>query len=228
MRKLTSFETNEAEVKFASQSNKTKGVYSKMLDEPEYAGSYDCADELDRIADEILQEDTIANEILKDGANANEILKEDTNADEILNDGANADEILKEDAIMTKNYGEGRSLASALNKTNSQREYFDSFNVGEIVGVNSYLAGDNIDEHSPANAAIRRDIRRKATFNRGPEMQAGARTAKIISKTDYTLTVEYVPMHPSFGISGGSANMSTPWRESFKWNDLAGVYKLQR
>lgn len=208
MRKLTSFETNEAEVKFASQSNKTKGVYSKMLDEPEYAGSYDCADELDRIADEILKEDTIANEILKDGANA--------------------DEILKEDAIMTKNYGEGRSLASALNKTNSQREYFDSFNVGEIVGVNSYLAGDNIDEHSPANAAIRRDIRRKATFNRGSEMQAGNRTAKIISKTDYTLTVEYVPMHSSFGISGGAANLSTPWRESFKWNDLAGVYKLQR
>lgn len=208
MRKLTSFETNEAEVTFASQSNKTKGVYSKMLDEPEYAGSYDCADELDRIADEILKEDAIANEILKDGANA--------------------DEILKEDAIMTKNYGEGRSLASALNKTNSQREYFDSFNVGEIVGVNSYLAGDNIDEHSPANAAIRRDIRRKATFNRGPEMQAGNRTAKIISKTDYTLTVEYVPMHPSFGISGVADNMSTPWRESFKWNDLAGVYKLQR
>lgn len=197
MRKLTSFETNEAEVKFASQSNKTKGVYSKMLDEPEYAGSYDCADELDRIADEILQEDTIA------------------------------DEILKEDAIMTKNYDDGRGLASALNKTKSLREYFDSFSVGEIVGVNSRLAGNNIDEHSPANAARRRDIRRKATFNCGPEMQAGDRTAKIISKTDYTLTVEYVPMHPSFGTSGVAANMSTPWRESFKWNDLAGVYKLQ-
>lgn len=197
MRKLTSFETNEAEVKFASQSNKTKGVYSKMLDEPEYAGSYDCADELDRIADEILQEDAIA------------------------------DEILKEDAIMTKNYDDGRSLASALNKTKSLREYFDSFSVGEIVGVNSRLAGNNIDEHSPANAVRRRDIRRKATFNCGPEMQAGDRTAKIISKTDYTLTVEYVPMHPSFGTSGMAANMSTPWRESFKWNDLAGVYKLQ-
>ena len=188
MRKLTSFETNEAEVKFASQSNKTKGVYFKMLDEPEYAGSYDCADKLDAIADEILQED----------------------------------------GIITKKYGDGRSLASALNKTKSSKEYFDSFSVGEIVGVNSYLAGDNIDEYSPANATRRRDIRRKATFNRVPEMQAGDRTAKIISKTDYTLTVEYVPMHPSFGISGGAANMSTPRRETFKWNDLAGVYKLQR
>ncbi len=207
MRKLTSFETNEAEVTFASQSNKTKGVYSKMLDEPEYAGSYDCADELDRIADEILKEDAIANEI--------------------LNDDANVDEIVKEDAIMTKNYGEGRSLASALSETESLRVYFDSFSVGEIVGVNSNLAGDNIDEHSPANAARRRDIRRKATFNRGPELQAGNRTAKIISKTDYTLTVEYVPMHPSFATFGGAAGLSAPWRESFKWNDLAGVYKLQ-
>ena len=187
MRKLTSFETNEAEANFTSHSSKTEGVYSKMLGEPEYAGSYDCADELDRIADEIL----------------------------------------KEDMFMTKKYGEGGSLTSALNKTKSLKEYFDSFSVGEIVGVNSNLAGDNIDEHSPANAARRRDIRRKATFNRGPELQAGSRTAKIISKTDQTLTVEYVPMHPSFGALGGVDNMSTPWRESFKWNDLAGVYKLQ-
>ncbi len=181
MRKLTSFNTKEAEEKYSAQIEKTKGVYAKMLVDSGYTESEECAEDLTKIADEILQEEY--------------------------------------------KMGKRTDVDAALSETMGARTYFDSFSVGEIVGVNSEVVPDTLDETTEENLKLRNKARGRATYNAKSDKISGLRTAKIVAKTRYTLTVEYVSMHPT---SFFTSALSTPWRESFSWNQLESIYKLQR
>lgn len=110
---------------------------------------------------------------------------------------------------MRKDRGVTR-ISDAIEYTNNMKDYFDSIQVGDVVGVNSMVTGVLDETACAENNRIRNKIRGRVMDAK--LKTAGKRTAVVVAKTQYLITVEYVPMHPTYF---SSSKLTEPWRESF-------------
>lgn len=83
----------------------------------------------------------------------------------------------------------GVSLVGAIARSQAEQNYFDLFEVGDVVGVDySPAIGELKDERKvPRNLAKRRALR-------GKGFDEGNRTAVVIAKTPNFITIKYAEM----------------------------------